>query len=118
AAPRPSNRTGSSTSRWYEPRSAAEHRARRAEQDDCEEADQERRSGVGEHGRDLRCFEMTPTWWRLQHAPVNPSNEYGLRSLRDARLERGAERLAYRHELDPVEHVLEEAADDQALGLG
>ena len=37
--------------------------------------------------------------------------------LRDARLERGAERLADRLELDPVEDVLEEAAHDQPLGL-
>ena len=34
------------------------------------------------------------------------------------RLERGAERLAHGLELDPVEHVLEEAAHDQPLGLG
>src|SRR5581483_4490254 len=38
--------------------------------------------------------------------------------LRDARFECGAERLAHRVELDPVEHVLEEAAHDQPLGLG
>ena len=30
----------------------------------------------------------------------------------------GGERVAHRLELDPVEHVLEEAAHDQALGLG
>ena len=37
--------------------------------------------------------------------------------LRDARLEGGAERLAHRVELDPVEHVLEEEpAHDQPLG--
>ena len=37
--------------------------------------------------------------------------------LRCAGFERGAERLAHRVELDPVEHVGEEAAHDQALGL-
>ena len=38
--------------------------------------------------------------------------------LRNARFELRAERLAHRLELDPVEHVLEEAAHDQPLGLG
>ena len=33
-------------------------------------------------------------------------------------LERAGDGLAHRLELDPVEHVLEEAAHDQALGLG
>ena len=41
----------------------------------------------------------------------------GRLALRDAGLERGAERVAHRLELDAVEHVLEEAAHDQALGL-
>src|SRR5262245_55005901 len=44
--------------------------------------------------------------------------ESALRCLGDPRLERGPERLAHRLELDPVEHVLEEAAHDQPLGLG
>src|SRR5690349_4584442 len=35
--------------------------------------------------------------------------------LGDACFERGGDRVAYRLELDPVEHVLEEAADDQPL---
>ena len=38
-------------------------------------------------------------------------------ALRDARFERGGDRLAHRLELDAVEHVLEEAAHDQALGF-
>ena len=46
-----------------------------------------------------------------------PARRDGL-DLRDPGLERGAERLAHRLELDPVEHVLEEAAHDQPLGLG
>jgi hypothetical protein len=37
--------------------------------------------------------------------------------LRNPRLEGVAERLAHRLELDPVEHVGEEAADDQPLGF-
>ena len=43
----------------------------------------------------------------------NPSYACG-----NARLERSRERLAHRLELDPVEHVLEEAAHDQPLRLG
>src|SRR5712691_8945415 len=38
--------------------------------------------------------------------------------LRDAGLERGRDGLAHGLELDAVEHVLEEAAHDHALGLG
>src|SRR5204862_7289959 len=38
--------------------------------------------------------------------------------LGNPRLERAGDRLADRLELDPVEYVLEEAAHDQALGLG
>src|SRR5947208_15478960 len=37
--------------------------------------------------------------------------------VRDAGFERGRDGLAHRLELDAVEHVLEEAADDEALGL-
>src|SRR4051794_28673449 len=48
-------------------------------------------------------------------SPGRPEG-YGL-GLRDAGFERGAERLPHRLELDPVEHVLEEAANDQALRL-
>ena len=39
-------------------------------------------------------------------------------ALRDPCLERGTESLAHRLEFDPIEHVLEEAAHDQTLGLG
>ena len=38
-------------------------------------------------------------------------------ALRDARFECGGDRVAHRCELDAVEHVLEEAAHDQALGF-
>ena len=38
--------------------------------------------------------------------------------MRDARLEGAGERFADRLEVDPVEHVLEEPAHDQPLGLG
>src|SRR5260221_10340952 len=38
-------------------------------------------------------------------------------ALRNTRFERVRERLAHRLELDPVEHVLEEATHDQPLGL-
>jgi hypothetical protein len=37
--------------------------------------------------------------------------------LRDASFERGAECFAHRLQLDAVQDVLEEAADDQALGF-
>ena len=54
---------------------------------------------------------------RRDSRPPCRSEALGL-ALRDPRFERGAERFADRLELDPVEHVLEEAAHDQPLRLG
>src|SRR5262249_2700622 len=57
-----------------------------------------------------RCTSVTLGWHRDMSAA-------DASSLGDASFERGAECLAHGLELDAVEHVLEEAAHDQPLGL-
>src|SRR6185295_16332288 len=52
---------------------------------------------------------------RLSFPRVTPKNTPLASGLRDAGFERGAERFAHGLQLDAVEHVLEEAAHDQAL---
>ena len=68
---------------------------------------------VGRAGRTAR---VQPVPLAAERTVQGPPRAARL-ALRDPRLERIGERLADRLELDPVEHVLEEAADDQPLGL-
>src|SRR5579884_3524818 len=76
------------------------------------------RRGLSEYARIVACTGASFESGRpsLRRTSVRcPGAEASPLDLRDPGFERGRDRLADRLELDAVEHVLEEAADDQAL---